>query len=175
MTETLIAILLIIFLVLAPLVIIFVQNQTIFKTIIITLFIFYLIVLFANTTGSMRFQNNSVTIEVILKGGWFDKEILMTWIPNEFGDFYRNIIMFVPLGTFTTLIKPSSFKKTMLITVIVAFCTSFLIEFLQFMLPIHRWPQISDVIFNTLSAIIGAIFAFICLKIKGKIFKNKKQ
>lgn len=76
-----------------------------------------------------------------------------------------NILVFVPLGVYLSMLKPEwSFPKKALIT----FCISLLFEVLQFAFAIGA-SDITDVIGNTLGAIIG----FAVFHVLKTIFRKK--
>ena len=93
-------------------------------------------------------------------------------VANDLQDFIINILMLVPFGF---LLKPIFQKYSITKTLIIGIGFSVLIEMLQLVLPINRSPQLSDIILNSLSCLIG-IVSFILFKlIIIKLKSNKKK
>lgn len=76
-----------------------------------------------------------------------------------------NTVLFVPFGILYNLAFKRSFKKPFAISVLM----SFTIEIVQ--LFIGRTCDINDFIFNTLGALLGLLFYFVCYAVYRKIKK----
>lgn len=75
-------------------------------------------------------------------------------IRNFRGNLIGNILMFIPLGIFLSLL----YRKRFLNVVMIAALSSCLIEFLQYLnmfMGYYRYVDVDDVILNTLGGVIG--------------------
>ena len=171
MSNDFITILLIIYITVQPLFVFFIKNQKVLKIIIIILLTLYLVVLFLSTTGHMSIGKNGISVRFTVKGGWFDKTPILDLLPHDFNDFYRNVILALPLGSCIIILKQDKFWKCMANAFFIGFGVSFAIEFIQYATPLYRFPQLSDLIFNTLSCVLGALYTFGIIKLKEKILK----
>lgn len=128
------------------------------------LFAAYLILLIAVVIFKLPFYSGKLTdirvVNLIPFKGSFD----------ENGNFlireiFFNILLFVPLGVYLSLLKTNwSFK----IKTISVMCLSLLLEIIQFVFAIGR-SDVTDVLSNTLGGIIGIAFCAVL----GRAFKNK--
>lgn len=119
------------------------KKQTVTKTILLTLFVFYLAVLagrvFVRETGETRL--NLVPFSTLGKGWRY---------------FIENILLFIPLGILFPLIFPKQSSRTILFGMLI----SILIEALQYILHVGR-AEIDDLIANTAGTVIGFVPAFL--------------
>ena len=70
--------------------------------------------------------------------------------------------MMFPVGF---LVYIFSKKHRFIKTILIALILSFVIEFYQFMLPISRTTELTDLLFNGLSGIISAIYCYFLTKL----------
>lgn len=89
-------------------------------------------------------------------------------------DLFENIVMFIPLigmlpVAFPDVLKTKDYNawKSMIKLIMVAFICSLCIETTQLLLRLGKF-QLSDIFFNTLGGVIGALIWRICCKIKSK-------
>ena len=105
--------------------------------------------------------------DVIGLWGLYDKD------GNFTTEIIENTLLFVPLIFFlfffweTTERKTTSFLHVIGKGVVVTFAISFTIEMLQLFLRIGTW-QLSDLCFNTLGGLIGALIYWITAKLRKK-------
>ncbi len=78
---------------------------------------------------------------------WFNWKIY-------FGNLLGNIVMFIPLGAFLKLLYNYSFRKTVFIAFLAAFCIE-LTQYIQHLFHYYRDVDIDDVMLNTLGAATG--------------------
>ncbi len=171
MSISFITILLITYLISLPVLLFLVKSLKALKIIMTLLLVCYLVLLFLNTTSYMRVGRGGISIAVSVKGGWFDKKPMLDILPYDFEDFYKNIIMLLPLGTCVAALKQCKLWKCMVYAFFIGFGVSFCIEFIQYATPLYRFPQLSDLIFNTLSCMLGALYTIGIIKLKEKILK----
>ena len=119
------------------------KKQTVTKTILLTLFVFYLAVLagrvFVRETGETRL--NLVPFSTLGKGWRY---------------FIENILLFIPLGILFPLIFPKQSSRTVFFGMLI----SILIEAFQYILHVGR-AEIDDLIANTAGTVIGFVPAFL--------------
>jgi glycopeptide antibiotics resistance protein len=81
-------------------------------------------------------------------------------VPQWFGynklEFFANVVMFIPLGFLVTMLLPG---KVWWLALVLCPALSVGIEFAQGALLSARFATVSDVIANSIGAVIGAIFA----------------
>jgi VanZ family protein len=79
-------------------------------------------------------------------------------------DTVANIVLYVPVGFFATLVWHRRARPVAWATGL-AFVVSLSIEFAQWVLPISRSAQTSDLIFNTLGGFVGAVAGCLVLQL----------
>jgi glycopeptide antibiotics resistance protein len=75
-------------------------------------------------------------------------------IANFYGNFFGNILMFMPMGAFLQLLYNKRFGKIVLIAALSSCCIEF-IQYLNMFIGYYRYVDVDDVILNTFGAIIG--------------------
>jgi glycopeptide antibiotics resistance protein len=144
------------------------NHQRTLKTIISVLLVCYLILLFIGTTFEVDLAFPNVSFNLKLNDNWFS----LHFIAFNFGkiNVLVNLALFLPLGFATfTLSK----KHKVLKTVLFSFLLSTTIELSQWILPIYRNTEILDVILNTASGLISAIYCLFIQKLGAFSAKNK--
>ncbi len=149
---------------------IFFGENKIVKGVNAVLLILFLISAFALTLGNVDIAQ-VVTINFEQSGEWFESEIYFFNLMRTH-DIIQNLLFMTPLGIFTY--KSDRFWVSNLwIAFACGAGLGFVIEALQFILPIARYPQVSDVLFNGLSAIIGFVAIFVVDKIVNAIQRKR--
>ncbi len=127
------------------------------------LFFIYLIFLFIGTTGSISLSGSKLSISLNFNKEWFSLDF--AWFEISKTNTLINLFLLFPIGfvvyTFTD-------KKQFLKTILFSFLLSIIIELYQWVLPIHRNTEVSDVIFNTISGVISAVYLEILTKLTDK-------
>ena len=125
------------------------------------------------TLPSVSFTLKSTQIAFNSFGGWFSKPFSL-WLGN-LKDYILNALMLAPLGVGSVAhTKANNKKHPILKAMLLGLGVSLGIEFCQFMLPVNRFPALNDVLFNTLSAGIGASCLIGIHKVKDW-FKARKE
>ena len=159
----------VVFMLIVPSILIIVLKNypKVLKIITLVFSIFYFIALFVGTAAAIDINNNHFSLTFDFSKNWFS----LYFILFNFGirNMLINIFMLMPLG-FIVYVFCNNHK--IIKTVIFAFLVSLVIELYQFILPIARNTEITDIIFNTLGGFISAIY--IKLLDKFLINKNKK-
>ena len=147
--------------------ILFVNNRKV-KLIIATLILSaYLAML---TLGVFTSGTHFSNLRIDFTGKWAAKDIIWSPIPESNWGFFTNIIMLIPVGIYMGAFVEKPLWKSAL----VGLGTGFFIELMQFILPIERYPQVSDVWLNTVSVVIGCLYAMFFVWIKNKFLTKSK-
>lgn len=110
----------------------------------------------------------TVSVSFDFSGNWFSKRFNFLPYTFDLQDILINVVMLIPIGLFCAV----NFKHKILWGLILGLIIGISIEVLQFALPIIRSPQLSDVILNTISSVIGVLFGLILICVRNKIHKN---
>ncbi len=145
----------------------FIKSQKALEVMSKVCMVYFLTVLAVGVFCEISFDPLQAAIKV--KGSFFDKPI--KWFSTSLTDTITNLFMLVPIGMYIVI----NYKKPLQKSIIVGLVFGFLIEFLQFALPIPRGPQVSDFLFNAISCVIGCLIALLALKLKNIIYKNKAK
>ena len=158
-----------------PLILInFCKNKKVNKIYSIIGIIIYIILILLFTIPARNFSFKEIILQFNPDSNWFNKIINLQFWKHSVSDALINILMFIPLGIlFFQYEKNENKKNTIIKSFIFGFCFSLCIEILQFILPFKHYPDLSDLILNTLSLGIGTFISFIIYKIINKI-KLKK-
>jgi len=149
---------------------VFFGDNKIAKVINGVLLVLYILSAFALTLSDVQL-GWTCHIEFVTVGDWFDSEI---YIFNllQLKDIIQNLLFMTPLGIFTY--KTDRFWVTNLwIAFLAGAGLGFVIESLQFILPIDRFPQVSDVLLNGVSAVIGFV-AILIVDIVSNVIHRKR-
>lgn len=123
--------------------------------------------------STVSIDNDFVTILFESNGKWCAKNINYTFSNLTKQDILINIFMLFPLGAFCIVFTSHRNLKLPLIwAFVIGLIVGFIIETFQFILPINRSVQLSDMIFNALSVLIGALWFWLIQFIRKKIYKN---
>lgn len=151
-----------IFLFIVPIVIELLKRK---KFLIITYLIIFLLALFLGVFTNVKIGSDSVSFSLLITNHWFNTSNFTIAYFSTFA-ILVNLFLLFPFG----YIYPSlSKKKVKFYQVLLAgFILAFSIEFLQFVLPIVRYPEVLDVINNTISVILGYLYYLLIKKIKSR-------
>ena len=146
------------------------------KNILTTIFFcMYLLVLFAGVFGKIGISSKNVSVSFDFGGEWFAKRVntnLDIRAITKF-DLCINIAMLLPVGMFVLyLSRKRKWWLKLLFLLVFGVVSGCFIEFMQYALPIHRSVQITDVLLNTISVVIGGLIAWLYLFVIKKIRKS---
>lgn len=136
------------------------------KWITLVFSILYFALLFAGVFGKVDIDAQTVSITFESNGSWFVASNF-SWYSFDTVNVLLNLFMLFPVGAIVLALTK---KHVFLKTVLLSFGISLFIEFMQFVLPINRTVEVTDLLYNTLSGIIGFLF-FLCVL---KIFNRRK-
>lgn len=138
---------LLVFYVLIPILILFFINNDrkyrIFKNVYLSLFF---IVLIIGVFAKIDMNDKVMYIGLDFSSKFFDKVIILTF-PKFKLDIFINIFMLIPVGEFIFINKIKDNRKyTPFDALLIGCFIGFIIEFMQFVLPVNRLVQISDIV-----------------------------
>ena len=154
-----------IFLFIIPLFLIKINKKILYKTYIFT----YTILLFFGVLSDISIKNNTMFISLVTT-----EKIANNFLSISYVNIYNitiNLLLFFPFGVTLPLINKNC---TLLKLIIFSLFLSIFIEFLQFLLPIIRYPEVLDVITNIISVILGYIYYLLISKSLFRSDKNDK-
>ena len=118
----------------------------------------FFIVLLIGVIGEIDFNKKSLYIGFSFMGDWFNKNIILAF-PKFKTDLVINSIMLMPIGSWVMIeSKRKDLKLGIVYSIVLGVITGIMIELLQFILPVNRSVQLSDVVLNTMSAVIGYLY-----------------
>ena len=131
------------------------------------LLIVYLFLLFIGTAGKISLKSNTLKISFNFTKDWFSLYFL--WFNFSKTNVLINLFLLFPVGYVVfTFSKNHPFLKTILL----ALSISIIVEIYQWVLPIHRNTELSDILFNVISGFISAIYCKLLLTLGA--FKTNK-
>lgn len=144
--------------------IIFIKDKKVLNLCVKTLFAIYLCFLAVGVFGKIDIKNGNFIVEFATTDKWFD---LSKFHVYSFGTFnvLINLYMLFPVGAISCVcFERNKFLKATLL----AFVISLFIESMQLILPIARSVELTDIVYNTLSGMIGYCFFALMIKITKK-------
>lgn len=176
LNTTFVIIMVSIFYLVIPFLIMLIRNKKTQKILSIVSFCIFIAILIVGTLGKIDISKTTTTISFQKFGNWFDKSININFSNLTKQDIIINLLMLIPIGTFTChCFENSKIWKKILISLAVGFIYGMLIEFCQFMFPVPRSVQLSDIIFNAISVLFGALICMLYQFLICKIYKNNKK
>ena len=134
----------------------------------ICLMLVYFVVLFIGTTFKISLKQGNLKISADFTKPWFSMRFLLYSFKPV--NLTINIALLFPVGF---LVFCFANKHRFLKTIILAFSLSLLIELYQFILPISRTSELTDLLFNTLGGVLSALYCKL-LQHFGAFKTNKK-
>ncbi len=141
------------------------KHQKALKITSIVFFCVYFVCLFIGTTCDLEISADKIFISFNFTEPWFSIDFL--FLDFSLDNMFVNLSMMFPLGFIVYVFAE---KKPFVKTILFALCLSLFVEFYQFILPIYRNTEITDILFNTLSGVISATYCQI-LKMYGAFQK----
>ena len=134
--------------------------------------IMYAIILFFGITSRIVIDNNFAIVSLDYSANWCDKTINFSLVKIDKIDLLINIVMLIPIGLTIVYFNNKSIVSKFVVLVIVGVVMGVLLETIQFILPVVRSVQLSDVLLNTFSVVLGGIigllYNFVTCRIKRK-------
>lgn len=140
-----------------PIIIFFTKRRKIWVYTYLATYIFLLILgVFTN----VDFNSSNVSFTLLITSDWANNTINIAYF--NFISILINLFLLFPLGVILSFLFKSNKKFYKII--LFGIFTSISIEFLQFLLPIIRYPELLDVLTNTISVILGYLYYLVIEK-----------
>lgn len=152
--------------------IIFVKDTKKLRIITIVFLSLYLLVLLLGVWTRVQITKKVVNIYFDFSYGYFNKTINWGFKNLKISDICLNLIMFIPIGISYAVLSKRSYLRFIIMSILIAGSISIIIELGQYILPIRRAVQLSDVVFNIISFIIGVCVGKMYIKIRDKNKSN---
>lgn len=159
-----------------PIFLLLIKNKRAQNITLWCLFVIYACVLLVGVWAKVDVNKQFVNISCDFSTGWANKQISWSFKNLTTFDICINLIMFVPVGMVVWIKtdKLSLLKKFFTLLIVGLICGLF-VEISQFVLPVPRSVQFSDVIFNTISVLIGGIICWFYQTVISACGKTKKD
>lgn len=136
------------------------QHQRALKICAIILSVIYFTLLFIGTTFKVYIENNNLVVYPDFTKEWFSLNFLFSNF--SLTNILVNLALLFPIG-FIVFVFAN--KHKFLKTILFSFLISVLIELYQFVLPVSRATELTDILFNTLSGVISAVYCYLLEKL----------
>ncbi|MGN1201476.1 MAG: VanZ family protein [Candidatus Caccovivens sp.] len=157
-----------------PFLLLCIKNRNIKNVAIYCAFVCFLAVLFVGVFGKIDFDSQYVTIGFDFDGQWCSKTFNCSFSNLTTFDVITNLVMLIPIGMFVYYFLSSKKWWLRLLTLFgIGILSGTLIETFQFILPIQRSVQLSDIVFNTISVLFGGLLCKFYLKLISIFLKNR--
>lgn len=155
-----------------PFFVLMIKNNKIKKILANTLLVLFVVILLVGVWGKLDFNSQFVTINFDSSQPWCNKVVVWNFKNISNFDLIVNIIMLLPIGMYIwCFCNKKVYIKLLILLLIGVLCGSF-IEFSQFVLPVQRSVQLSDVVLNTISVIAGGLLGWLYQMIISKLQKS---
>ena len=154
-----------------PIILLFLQKhpKTI-KIITIILAVIYAILLIIGTTARVYVSGTNLVIRYPNSADWFSMHFAV--FNKGKANILVNLALLFPIGPVVYVFSKS---HPFLKTVLISFAISLIIETYQFILPIFRTTELADLILNTISGTLSAIYCEILTKLNLFSFKVNSE
>ena len=112
------------------------------------------------------FSRKSGSNAVILKIGW-SYSALFNGVPGMFSQIYLNIMLFIPIGVFGTILFWNKKKSRYVIPVALGVMLTIIIECFQFVLKCGTF-ELDDIFNNTIGTILGILIVNVIYGIRNR-------
>lgn len=145
-----------------------IKRKRLLDLIFFLFFIAFIAILIVCTIGKIEINRDFSTLHFDFSYKWCEKSI--NWLPytKSITDFLINISMLFPVGLFIFTISSKKSWQKLLICLCIGAAFGTLIESYQFILPVARSVQLSDVLLNSISSLLGGLYAYFLTFIKKK-------
>lgn len=162
---------LILYFVLPILVFTFIKSKKTKRIIANSLFIIYVVLLLIGVWAKVMITSQEVKV-VFDFTYTAQKAISWGFTRLKTSDILINLVMLIPVGLIISINTNKSFIKTMVLGAVVGVVCGVIIEVGQFVLPVKRYTQLSDVVLNTISVLFGVVFGQLLKKIEKRVGKT---
>lgn len=138
------------------------------KKLVLTYLLIYLFMLLGGVLLKVSITNSNIYFSLLITNKWFNNPLYIASFAKL--GIIINIFLLFPLGVIIPLLSTKQ-SKIGLKSAIYGMFASLLIETLQFSLPIRRFPELLDILNNTISVILGYMYYCILSKL---LFRGEK-
>lgn len=143
-----------------------IKNIKTLKIVTRVLAVVYAVILVIGVWSRVSVRDGVVNISFDYSQGFLSKEISWGFSSLSFVDVALNLVMLIPVGIIFSVLSPEPIKMQLIWSFVIGLSLGIIIELGQFMLPVRRSVQLSDVLFNTLSVILGVFTGKFMLRLK---------
>lgn len=136
------------------------NHQKVLKILAGIMLAVYFIFLLIGTTAKIDISLPNASFYLDFSSNWFEMNFIAFGTGKS--NILINLVLFLPLGFVVFIFSK---KRPLLKTIMFSLTLSITIELLQWILPITRNTEILDVILNTISGTISAIFCYFLKKL----------
>ena len=171
MSNLLVAILALCGIIVVPLVLFLtIKEDGPLKTLSIVLCVVYCIILAIGVWTKVSTTGGLLKISLDYSGEWINKPIKWGFKNTKIKDALINLVMLVPIGLVFSFNHKGKLAKQIVLSLALGLVVGIVIEAGQFVLPVKRSVQLSDVVFNGISCGVGAIINKFYLFLRQKRF-----
>ena len=170
----LVVISLILFYIIIPLLVwIFARESKLGKLIVIVFTVLFSVILYFGITSRISINKDLVTVAIDYSGNWCDKVIKLNVLSVDIVDLIINLIMLIPIGLVVAYFLKRKVVYKLAIAAVVGLLIGLILESIQFILPVYRSPQLTDIILNMVSVVIGCCIGIVYDKLYYKLRREK--
>ena len=163
----------VLFYIVLPLIIYLLARKTkVGKIIVVICSVLFGIVLFFGITSRVSIADKIVVIDFDYTNKWFNKTINFNIFDIDKIDFIINISMLVPIGLVVIYFNKRKLLNKLLMLTLIGLMIGLALETLQYILPVYRTVQLSDIILNIFSVVIGGVCGIVYDLIFNKLKKR---
>lgn len=163
----------VLFYIVLPLIIYLLARKTkVGKIIVVICSVLFGIVLFFGITSRVSIADKIVVIDFDYTNKWFNKTINFNIFDIDKIDFIINLSMLVPIGLVVIYFNKRKLPNKLLMLTLIGLMMGLALETLQYILPVYRTVQLSDIILNTFSVVIGGVCGIVYDLIFNKLTKR---
>lgn len=151
----------------------FARNTKFGKYLTIVFLFAFLVILFLGITGRVCISNHYVIVDMDFTNNWLGKKINFYMSNINKVDFIINILMLIPIGFVLAYFVHKSFVRKLFISFVLGLICGKMLEITQFVLPVYRSVELSDVVLNTISVVIGCLLGILYDAIFSKVNSRK--
>lgn len=141
-----------------PVFVLMIKNKKAQNILLWILFGIYVCVLLVGVWGKIDVNKDFVYVNFDFSHGWANKNISFSFNNLTKFDIAVNLVMFIPVG-FIVWLKTQNKKVWLqiLLLILVGLSCGLFVEITQYILPVPRSVQLSDVVFNAISVVFGGL------------------
>ena len=137
-----------------------IKKDNVKNILTILFFCMYLIVLICGVFGQLAISENEIIVNFDFSGPWCSKTINFSLAKIDTFDLVINLLMLFPVGMIAYYFaRKKKWWTKLLLLIVFGLAMGMFIETCQFILPIPRSVQLSDVLLNCVSVFVGGLIA----------------